>query len=251
VPILPAAATLGHVRRDDGSPTDPGQTLRSTSAVSVDNTTRWASTDEVFHLYAGAGPGPSVAWSPAKRRNRFGLWVQVVSLRASWLAARCAALGDGCRPGAWSARTAVRLAAAEAGVFEAEAAAGAVALRPRLRSRRRLYEGGNDAAPGAAPAEIKRLWIEVPLATPKRRECTRSVTACGRNYAATAPPGQGCLGRQPVVRHERWGTCSSRTSGGLHSERGFGFLCREYQGWVTEKGHSKTPTHTWCATASG
>ncbi len=206
-------------------------------------------TDEVFPPFTPVQVnGRSVAVvSREMTMNGFGLWDQVVSLGRPLLAApmavRCETAAGA---GVWS-RADGRFVSQrpKQAVFEAAATAAAVAIRTRSSVE---IDGCTKVemvlAPGPAPAEIKRLWIEVPLRDAEAPLMHTIGDGLRQNYAGATPAGQGAVwdGSQ-VTRHERWRNPFVPYVWLGAAERGLAFFAENDKGWVTEKGHSKTPTH--------
>lgn len=227
----------------------PGQTLRFYVRRFPWEHNTLGITDEVFPPFTPVqAQGRSVAVvSREMILNGFGLWDQVVSLGRELLAAPMAVRWEtAAGPGAWT-RTAVRLVSQQPkqAVFEGEAVADAVAIRTRSGIEiDGCMKVEMTLAPGPVPAEIKRLWIDVPLRDAEVPLLHTIGDGLRQNYAGAAPAGQGAVwDGSRVVRHERWRNAFVPYIWLGAAERGLAFFAENDKGWVTEKGHSKTPTH--------
>ena len=179
--------------------------------------------------------------------NGFGLWDEAVSLGRNLLAAPMSvrfetAAGEG----RWTRTTvgAVEQKPTRA-VFASEAAAGPVSLRARSATEvDGCMKVEMTLSPGPAPAEIRRLWIEIPLQDAVAPLMHTIGDGLRHNYSGAAPAGQGPVwDGSKVARSEPWrnGFVPYVWLGG--AERGLAFFAENDNGWVTEKNKSKTPTH--------
>jgi len=206
-------------------------------------------TDEVFPPFTPVQVnGRSVAVvSRQMTMNGFGLWDQVVSLGRPLLAAPMAVCCEtAAGPGVWS-RADGRFVSQrpKLAVFEGEATAGAVAIRTRSSVEiDGCMKVEMTLSPGSAPAEIKRLWIEVRLRDAEAPLMHTIGDGLRQNYAGATPAGQGVVwDGSRVTRHERWRNLFVPYVWLGAAERGLAFFAENDKGWVTEKGHSKKPTH--------
>ncbi len=206
-------------------------------------------TEEVFAPFTPVQvQGNKVAVvSRSMTMNGFGLWDEVVSLGRNILAAPMrirfeTASGEG----RWSANSA-RLVTERptAAVFEATAESDAV----RFTARSTIEIDGcmkvqMQMLPGTRPAELKRLWLEIPIKDSEAQLMHTLGDGLRHNYAGAVPAGEGRVwDGSKVARTEPWRNAFVPYTWIGSAERGLAFFAENDNGWVTEKGKSKAPTH--------
>ena len=206
-------------------------------------------TDEVFPPFTPVqvrGPQIGVV-SRTMTMNGFGLWDEVTALGHPLLAApmviRFETAGG---VGTWkkSGGKFVEQQPKRA-VFAASAEADAV----KLSARSTMEIDGCmrvelTLAPGAKPAEIKKLWIEIPLRDAEVPLMHTIGDGLRHNFSGATPAGQGTVwDGTKVARTERWRNAFVPYVWLGGAERGLAFFAENDKGWFTEKNKSKTPTH--------
>ena len=206
-------------------------------------------TEEVFPPFEPVKTsGASVAVvSRSMKMNGFGLWDEVESLGRSVLAGPMAVRFEtAAGPGQWkqSGGRFVKQAANET-VYEASSESDAVILKARsvtevdgcLRVEMTL-------APGPAPEEVRKLWVEVPLKESEAPLMHVIADGLRYNYSGATPAGSGVVwDGSKQRREEKWRNAFIPYIWLGGPERGIAFFAENDKGWVTEKGRSKTPTH--------
>jgi len=179
--------------------------------------------------------------------NGFGLWDKAVSLGRDLLAApMCLRLvtaeGD-----ARFAKSSGRWATAKppVAVYEAEASAETV----RIQTRSTIEVDGcmkveMQLAPGPKPAEIRSLWIEIPLKAGEVPLMHTIGDGLRSNFAGHTPQGAGTVwDGSKAVRSGLWRNCFTPYVWLGAEERGLTWFAENDRGWSTEKHKSRKPTH--------
>ena len=178
--------------------------------------------------------------------NGFGLWDSVVSEGQELLAGPMAiryetAAGEG----AWGQKS-VKLGknVPNLATYSAEAAADPV----RVKAACSVEMDGcmkveMSLLPGAKPAEIKRLWLDIPLKRSQASLLHEMADGIRINYSGDVPPGEGVVWDSTKAPRGSQLWRNSFVSyvwlGG--EERGVAWFAENDRGWLTEKGGSKLP----------
>ena len=179
--------------------------------------------------------------------NGFGLWDRVVSQGRDLLAGpiRLHLLSAG-KEQPWTRTTGAWVATKPSA---AEYRATAVADAVRVDTRSTIEPDGcmkieMQLGPGRNPAEISRLWIEIPLQDAEVPLMHAIGDGVRHNYSGQTPAGQGVVwDGAKAPRSEVWRNCFVPYVWLGAEERGLAWFGENDRGWVTEKGNSKTPTH--------
>jgi hypothetical protein len=171
--------------------------------------------------------------------NGFGLLDRVTSAGDELLAAPIALhyeAADG--QGPWSAQ-AGRFTSAlpHVAVFEAEAAAPAIRIRTRSTTEvDGCVKVEMSLLPGARPARIERLWIEIPLHD-ARSPLMHTVTAGLRqNHAGGVPSGEGRIwDGSKAHRYQKWLNAFVPYIWLGSPRSGLAWFAENDRGWITQK----------------
>jgi hypothetical protein len=99
-------------------------------------------------------------------------------------------------------------------------------------------------AQGNAPAEIQKLWIEIPLKDAETPLMHTIGDGLRHNYSGSTPVGQGIIwDGSKVHRSQPWRNAFVPYVWLGGAERGLAFFAENDKGWVTEKDKSEMPTH--------
>jgi hypothetical protein len=98
--------------------------------------------------------------------------------------------------------------------------------------------------PGHSPAEISRLWIEIPLRDTEVPLMHAIGDGVRHNYSGTTPAGEGVVwDGSKAPRSNTWRNCFVPYVWLGAEESGLAWFGENDRGWVTEKENSKRPTH--------
>jgi len=179
--------------------------------------------------------------------NGFGLWDRAVTLGRDILAGPMRlrfVTADG--EGAWTnTRGAWTIAQPKKAVFAAAASADAVQVTTLSTIEvDGCMQVDAQLMPGSKPAEIRKLWIEIPLRADEVPLLHTIGDGLRHNYAGKTPQGSGVVwdGSQ-AVRTGPWRNCFVPYVWLGAEERGLAWFGENDKGWITEKHKSKTPTH--------
>ncbi|MGA2498704.1 MAG: glycoside hydrolase domain-containing protein, partial [Tepidisphaeraceae bacterium] len=179
--------------------------------------------------------------------NGFGLWNQVESLGRGLLAepmAICFETAAGA--GAWKSATG-RFVSSRPTQAMYESAAESDVLKITTRSAIEVdgcMKVTMTLLPGAAPAEVRRLWIDIPLRNAESPLMHAIADGLRHNYSGAAPAGEGAVwDGSKAARAEKWRNDFVPYIWLGSAERGLAFFAENDRGWFTAKAHSRTPTH--------
>jgi hypothetical protein len=180
--------------------------------------------------------------------NGFGLWDHVVTLGRDILAAPMRLrfiTSDG--EGAWDRIDGAWVTTEpNEAVYRAEATSAAVVAKTRAT----LDVDGSmkvemDLLPGAHPAEIRFLWLEIPLRNAEVPLMHTIGDGLRQNYSGGTPAGEGHVwDGSRCARSAAWRNDFVPYIWLGGEERGLSWFGENDRGWITKKGKSKTPTHT-------
>ncbi|MFI5381087.1 MAG: glycoside hydrolase domain-containing protein [Tepidisphaerales bacterium] len=99
-------------------------------------------------------------------------------------------------------------------------------------------------SPGAIPAEIRKLWLDIPLQSAEAPLMHTIGDGLRHNYSGATPAGEGIVwDGAKAARSEKWRNDFVPYIWLGAAERGLAFFAENDRGWITAKNHSKTPTH--------
>jgi hypothetical protein len=177
--------------------------------------------------------------------NGFGLWDRVETKGRDILAAPIALkLVTAAGEGAWTkAEGKWRSAAPGLAVYEAEAVADPVAVRTVSSVEiDGCMKVEMELRPGPRPAEIRQLWLEVPLKEAEAPLFHAIADGLRSNPAGRVPQGDGVVwDGSKAARSRDWRNLFVPFVWLGAEERGLAWFADNDKGWVTEKGQSRRP----------
>ncbi len=148
--------------------------------------------------------------------------------------------------GEWTASVRAKGATEQVARYEAEAASGPVLIRTRTAVE---FDGcvrvDMTLAPGADPAEVSKLWLEIPLKADEAPLFHQMVDGPRINFAGAMPDGKGVVWDSTKARrYGKWQNsfCPYIWLGA--ERRGLAWFAENDANWVTPKGDMDTPLQT-------
>jgi len=180
------------------------------------------------------------------KMNHFGLWDSVISkereLLAGPMALRC--LTDA-GEAAWQKTTGkFTVRRGDLAVYESGVQADALKIKTTSSVEPdSCMKVEMQLLPGGKPAEIKKLWIDIPLKA-SEAPLFHEVTDGPRiNYAGRTPEGEGVVWDSTKARrYRKWQNSFVPYIWLGAEERGLAWFAENDKGWITQKGEDATPT---------
>jgi hypothetical protein len=174
------------------------------------------------------------------KMNGFGLWDSAVALGRDILAGPMVLRFETAEgEGKWTSAAGGKFTTAKPNlaVYEARAAAGPVVVETKSSVEiDGCMKVEMSLLPGQQPAEIKRLWLEVPLKDAEAPLMHTVGAGVRRNYSGPAPAGAGAVwdgSKQPA--YIRWLNAFTPYIWLGAEERGLAWFAENDKGWITAK----------------